>query len=305
MSYLVAPSPEVRDALAEGRPVVALESTIISHGMPYPRNVETAQAAEKICRDMGVTPAVIAVLNGRIRVGVSTEEMETLGRGSGILKLSRRDIAYALAKGLPGATTVSATMLAARLAGIDVFATGGIGGVHRGAAESFDVSADLTELSATSVCVVCAGAKAVLDIPKTLEVLETLGVPVAVYGEDRMPAFYSRESGVPAPLRIDSPAEAAEMLAAQRALGFPQGILIANPVPREHEIPRGVMDRFISTALNELSARGVTGKAVTPFLLSRIVELTGGKSLETNIVLFHENVRLACRIALAMRKQSQ
>ena len=304
MSYLIAPSAEVKDALSAGRPVVALESTIISHGMPYPRNVETAREAEKIARDMGVAPAIVAVLDGRIRVGIGPAEMEILGRGQGILKLSRRDVSHALAKGLPGATTVSATMLAARLAEIDVFATGGIGGVHRGAEKSFDVSADLTELASTSVCVVCAGPKAVLDIPRTMEVLETLGVPVAAYGTDLLPAFYSRECGVAAPLRIDSPAEAAEMLAAQRALGLPQGILVANPVPPEHEIPREVMDRFISTALKELKAKGVTGKAVTPFLLSRIVELSGGKALETNIALFHENVRLACRIALAMRRRA-
>jgi pseudouridine-5'-phosphate glycosidase len=303
MNGYISHSKEVGDALASGIPVVALESTIISHGMPYPRNVETAREAEKIARDMGVVPAVIAVLDGKIRVGVEREEMERLGRGEGILKISRRDIAHALTRGLLGATTVSATMLAAHLAGIDVFATGGIGGVHRGAAESFDLSADLTELASTSVCVVCAGAKAVLDIPKTLEILETLGVPVVGFRTDQMPAFYSRESGVPAPLRVESAEEVAEMLAIQRGLGLPQGILVANPVAREREIPLGVMDAFIERALGEMAKKGVTGKEVTPFLLSRIVELSGGKSLETNIALFHENVKLACGIALALKQR--
>ena len=304
MNRYLSPSREVRDALASGKPVVALESTIISHGMPYPRNVETAAAAGKIARDMGVVPAVVAVLDGKIRVGVEGPEMERLGRGGGILKISRRDIAHALSKGLPGATTVSATMLAAHLAGIDVFATGGIGGVHRGAEESFDLSADLTELASTSVCVVCAGAKAVLDIPKTLEVLETLGVPVVGFATDQMPAFYSRESGIPAPLRLDTAEEVAEMLAAQRALGLPQGILVANPVLKEREIPTDVMNAFIEQALSEMKAKGVKGKEVTPFLLSRIVELSGGRSLETNVALFLENVRLACSIALALKRRT-
>ncbi len=302
MNDRVRLSAEVAEALRAGRPVVAFESTIISHGMPWPRNVETALAAESIARESGVTPATVAVLDGCIAVGLSRTELERLAKEKNVLKVSRRDLSWALAARRTGATTVSGTMIAARLAGIDVFATGGIGGVHRGASLTFDLSADLTELAATSVCVVSAGAKAILDIPKTLELLETLGVPVVAYGTDDFPAFYSRSSGVPAPLRCDSAEQIASMLGAQRALGFPQGILVANPVPSEWEIPRATMDAWIDTAMKELETHGVTGKAVTPFLLAKIVELSGGSSLETNVKLFHANVRLACDIARACAK---
>ena len=295
-------SAEVAEAIASHRPVVAFESTIISHGMPYPRNLETARAAEGIARDGGAVPATVAVLDGRIKVGLEARELERLATEKGILKISRRDVSWALAGGRTGATTVSATMLAARLAGIDTFATGGIGGVHRGAAESFDVSADLSELAVTSVCVVAAGAKAILDLPKTLEVLETLGVPVIGFRTSEFPAFYSRSSGLPLSLRAESPSEVAQVLRLQRQLGLPQGILVANPVPAEFEIPRQVMERWIGLAAADLEARGIRGKAVTPFLLSRIVELSGGKSLETNVRLFHENARLASRIAAELAR---
>jgi pseudouridylate synthase len=293
-------SAEVTDALDAGRPVVAFESTIISHGMPWPRNVETALAAESIARELGVVPATIALFDGSIAVGLSRAELERLAHEKDVLKVSRRDISWALAAGRTGATTVSGTMIAARGAGIDVFATGGIGGVHRGATQTFDLSADLTELAATSVCVVSAGAKAILDIPKTLEMLETFGVPVVSFGVDDFPAFYSRSSGLPTPLRCDTPEQIASMLTLQRTMGLPQGILVANPVPAEWEIPRSTMDAWIATAMAELESRGVSGKAVTPFLLSRIVELSGGTSLETNVKLFHANVRLACGIASAL-----
>jgi pseudouridine-5'-phosphate glycosidase len=295
-------SAEVRDALESRRPVVAFESTIISHGMPYPRNRDTAMAAEAIARASGAVPATVAVLDGRIAVGLEKGDLERLATETGVLKVSRRDLAWALAAGRTGATTVSATMFAAFRAGIDVFATGGIGGVHRGASDSFDISADLTELASTSVCVVSAGAKAILDIPKTLELLETLGVPVVSFGTPDFPAFYSRSSGLPAPLRVDTPEEVAAMLGVQRSLGLSQGILVALPVPAGQEIPRETMDAWISEATENLAEKGITGKAVTPFLLARIVELSGGASLETNVNLFHNNVRLACRIAAAFEK---
>ncbi len=292
-------SHEVEAALAAGKPVVAFESTIISHGMPYPRNLQTALAAEQIARAAGVTPATVAVLDGRIAVGLDRGQVERLATEKGLLKVSRRDLSTAVGLGRSGATTVSATMVAARMAGIAVFATGGIGGVHRGAAGSFDISADLSELAVTPVCVVCAGAKAILDLPKTLEVLETLGVPVIGYRTADFPAFYSRSSGLPLQLRAETPREIAAILRAHEALGLPQGVLVANPVPAEDEIPRGVMEGYLVSAMADLEARGVTGKEVTPFLLARIVELSGGRSLETNVRLFHENVRLACAVAAA------
>ena len=292
-------SPEVRDAVQSGRPVVAFESTIISHGMPYPRNRDTAMTAEAIARAAGVVPATVAVLDGRLAVGLQEGELERLATESDVLKVSRRDLAWALAAGRTGATTVSATMFAAFRAGIDVFATGGIGGVHRGAGESFDISADLTELASTSVCVVSAGAKAILDIARTLEMLETLGVPVVGFGTREFPAFYSRSSGHPAPLYVDTPEEVAAMLVVQRSLGLAQGILVALPVPAAQEIPRDTMETWIERANAELSQQGITGKGVTPFLLSRIMDLSGGASLESNVNLFHNNVRLACRIAAA------
>ena len=292
-------SAEVTGALAAGRPVVAFESTIISHGMPYPRNVETALAAEAIARENGVVPATVAVLDGRIAVGLDRGEIERLATEKGLLKISRRDLSFALALKRSGATTVSATMIAARMAGIGIFATGGIGGVHRGAADSFDISADLSELACTGVCVVSAGAKAILDLPKTLEMLETLGVPVIGYRTSEFPAFYSRSSGLPLSLRAETPVEIAGILRAHAALGLPQGVLVANPIPAEWEIPREVMDGYMVRAMADLDARGVTGKEVTPFLLARIVELSGGESLDTNVRLFHNNVRLACEIARA------
>ena len=297
MTDFVSLSPEVAQALADHRPVLAFESTIISHGMPHPRNMETAQEAERLALAAGVVPATIAVMDGRIAVGLSEAQLSRLATEKDVLKVSRRDLAWALAARRTGATTVSATMLAAGLAGISVFATGGIGGVHRGAQDTFDISADLAELASTSVLVVSAGAKAILDLPRTLEVLETLGVPVIGFGTTEFPAFYSRSSGLPLSLRADTPAEAAAVLRAQRALGLPQGILVANPVPAEWEIPLATMDAWIRQALADQGKRGVTGKAVTPFLLSRIVELSGGKSLETNVKLFHNNVRLGSAIA--------
>jgi pseudouridine-5'-phosphate glycosidase len=299
MNQYIRLSAEVAEALAAARSVVAFESTIISHGMPYPRNVQTALAAEAIARKAGVVPATIAVLDGRIAVGLDRAEIERLGTEQGLLKISRRDLSAALALGRSGATTVSATMLAARMAGIELFATGGIGGVHRGASESFDISADLSELACTPVCVVSAGAKAILDLPRTLEILETLGVPVIGYRTSEFPAFYSRSSGLPLAMRADTPAEVASILRAHRALGLPQGVLVANPVPEDWEIPRARMEEHIVRALSDLAARGLRGKEVTPFLLSRIVELTGGGSLETNVRLFHANVGLACEIARA------
>jgi pseudouridine-5'-phosphate glycosidase len=297
MTDLLSLSGEVSEALAARKPVLAFESTIISHGMPYPRNVETAREAEGIARREGVVPATIAVLDGKIVVGLTDDQLERLAREKDVLKVSRRDISWALARCRTGATTVSATMLAAARAGISVFATGGIGGVHRGAQETFDISADLAEFASTSVLVISAGAKAILDLPRTLEVLESIGVPVVGYGTNEFPAFYSRSSGLPVTLRVDTPAEAAAMLRAQRSLDLPQGILLANPVPTEWEIPRQAMESWIDQALADLDASGVKGKAVTPFLLSRIVELSGGKSLETNVKLFHNNVRLGSAIA--------
>ena len=295
-------SAEVREALESRRPVVAFESTIISHGMPYPRNRDTAMTAEAIARASGAVPATVAVLDGRITVGLQESELERLATESDVLKVSRRDLSWALAAGRTGATTVSATMFAAFRSGIDVFATGGVGGVHRGASDTFDISADLMELASTSVCVVSAGAKAILDIPKTLEMLETLGVPVVGFGTPDFPAFYSRSSGLPAPLRVDAAEEVAAMLGVQRSLGLPQGILVALPVPAGQEIPRDTVDAWIVRATEELADQGISGKAVTPFLLSRIVELSGGASLETNVNLYHNNVRLACRIAAACAK---
>jgi pseudouridylate synthase len=305
MTERIRLSAEVKDALEARHPVVAFESTIISHGMPWPRNRETALEAEAIARASGAVPATVAVMDGTVAVGLNADELERLATEAGVLKVSRRDLSWALATGRTGATTVSATMFAAFRAGIDVFATGGIGGVHRGAAESFDISADLAELAVTSVCVVSAGAKAILDIPKTLEVLETLGVPVVCFDTPEFPAFYSRSSGLPAPLRVNEPRDLAVMLSIQRSLQLSQGILVAQPVPAGDEIPRETMGAWISRALEEMGDRKISGKAVTPFLLSRIVELSGGASLETNVKLFHNNVRLACRIALACAELSR
>jgi pseudouridylate synthase len=296
-------SPEVGEALRSGAPVIAFESTIISHGMPWPRNLETARAAEARARDHGAVPATVAVMDGRILVGLDKGELERLATEKDVLKVSRRDLSWALEGRKTGATTVSATMWAARMAGIDVFATGGIGGVHRGAPDTFDISADLAELASTSVCVVSAGAKSILDLPKTLEVLETLGVPVLGFRTSEFPAFYSRSSGLPIALRVDSAEQIARIFKAQRLLGAPQGVLVASPVPGDAEIPRDLIDAWMRTALRDLDAQGIRGKGVTPFLLSRIVELSGGAALETNVTLFHNNVSLGCEIAAAMASQ--
>ncbi|RYC33909.1 pseudouridine-5'-phosphate glycosidase [Lichenibacterium minor] len=292
-------SDEVKHALDRGAPVVALESTIITHGMPYPDNVSTARAVEAAVRAGGAMPATIAVLGGRIRVGLSDAEAEALGRGTGALKLSRADLAFAVATGRDGSTTVAATMICAHLAGIRVFATGGIGGVHRGMESTLDVSADLDELGRTPVTVVCAGAKALLDLPRTLEYLETRGVPVVGYRTDRFPAFWSRDSGLPAPLRLDSAAEIAALAAAQRRLGLGGGVLVANPVAAADEIPGGEIAAHIDEAVADAVRRGIGGKAVTPFVLSRMLELTGGRSLRTNVALILGNARLAAEIAAA------
>ena len=305
MNDLITRAPEVAQAQAEGRPVVALESTIITHGMPYPQNLETAQRVEAEVRAAGAVPATIAVMDGRIRVGLDADLLEALAStpGAKVMKLSRADLAACLATGRTGATTVAATMICADLAGIATFATGGIGGVHRGAENSFDVSADLQELARTPVTVVAAGAKAILDLPKTLEVLETLGVPVIAFGQDQLPAFWSRESGLAAPLRMDDPAEIAASARIRRALGLAGGQLVVNPIPPEAEIPREVMIPVVEQALAEADAQGIAAKAVTPFLLQRIYELTEGNSLEANIALVLNNARLAARIAAATAAQ--
>jgi pseudouridine-5'-phosphate glycosidase len=300
MDELIKRAPEVAEAQAEGRPVVALESTIITHGMPYPQNLETARAVEAEVRAAGATPATIAAMGGRLHVGLTAAELEALARADGVMKLSRADLAVCLATGGIGATTVAATMIVAHLAGIHVFATGGIGGVHRGAEASFDISADLKELAETPVTVVAAGAKAILDLPKTLEVLETSGVPVIAVGQDAFPAFWSRDSGLMAPLRLDS---AEDIAAAQRmraALGLPGGQLVANPIPAEAEIPADMLAPLIDRAQAEADAQGIAGKAVTPFLLQRLFDLTEGRTLQANIALVMNNARLAARIAQAM-----
>jgi pseudouridylate synthase len=290
-------APEVAAALRGGFPVVALESTIITHGMPFPQNVETARAVEAEVRAADAVPATIAVMGGAIRIGLDEAALEDLGRAQGVMKLSRADIAACLAAGRTGATTVAATMICARLAGIDVFATGGIGGVHRGAEQSFDVSADLRELAETAVTVVCAGAKAILDLPKTLEVLETLGVPVIAVGQDAFPAFWSRTSGLPAPLRMDTPAEIAAAHLMRGRLGLPGGQLVAHPIPPEAEIAREEIVPVIEGALAEAAALGVAGKAVTPFLLDAVFRATEGRSLAANIALVRANARFAAAVA--------
>lgn len=290
-------APDVRAALDAGQPVVALESTIITHGMPYPQNLDTARRVEAEVRAAGATPATIAVMGGRIHIGLTEAELETLAQAQGVMKLSRADLAYCLASGGIGATTVAATMICAHLAGIAVFATGGIGGVHRGAEESFDISADLTELGLTPVTVVAAGAKAILDLNKTLEVLETNGVPVIAFGQDDFPAFWSRSSGLRAPLRADSAAEIASAHLMRARLGLSGGQLVANPIPPEAEIAREDILPVIETALAEAGAQGIAAKAVTPFLLARIFSLTAGRSLSANIALVLNNARLGAAIA--------
>ena len=297
-------SPEVQQALTDNRPVVALESTIITHGMPYPQNLDMARDVEQTIRTEGAVPATIAVMDGQIHVGLTDEALERLARTppDEVMKLSRADLAVCLATGRTGATTVAATMICAHLAGIAVFATGGIGGVHRGAEHSFDVSADLQELAQTPVTVVAAGAKAILDLPKTWEVLETLGVPVIAYGQDELPAFWSRSSGIPAPLRMDDPAGIAAAARMRARLGLAGGQLVANPIPPEDEITQAEILPVILKALDEAQTQGVAAKSVTPFLLQRIFEMTDGRSLTSNIALVQNNARLGARIAIEMAK---
>ncbi len=278
---------------------MALESTIITHGMPFPQNVETARAVEETVRAEGAVPATIAVLDGRLHVGLTAAQLDGLGQAQGVAKLSRADFAACLATGGTGATTVAATMIAARLAGIDVFATGGIGGVHRGAETSFDISADLAELAQTPVTVVAAGAKAILDIPKTLEVLETSGVPVIAFGQDAFPAFWSRSSGLAAPLRMDTPEQIARAARLRAEMGLPGGQLVANPIPKEDEIAAETLAPVIAAALAAAAAQGIAAKEVTPFLLDHIFHATDGASLTANIALVMNNARLAAKIAQA------
>ena len=302
MTVPITFSAEVAKARASGRAIVALESTIITHGMPWPQNLETARRVEAEVRAAGAVPATIAILGGVLHVGLDAAELEALALARDVAKVSRADMAVCMARGGNGATTVAATMIAARLAGIEVFATGGIGGVHAGAQESFDISADLQELAQTAVTVVCAGAKAILDLPKTFEVLETLGVPVIAFGQDNLPAFWSRDSGIPAPLRMESAAEIAAAQRMRHALGLPGGQLVANPIPPEAEISADALAPVIAQALAEAEAAAISAKAVTPFLLQRIFELTEGRSLEANIALVLNNARLAAAIAKEMTR---
>jgi pseudouridine-5'-phosphate glycosidase len=293
-------TPEVQSALDENRPVVALESTIITHGMPWPQNYDMAVSVEQVIRDAGAVPATIAVLKGQIKIGLADADLRDLAQTPDARKLSRADLAICMVQGATGATTVAATMILAHLAGIKTFATGGIGGVHRGAEHSFDISADLQELAQTPVTVVAAGAKAILDIPKTLEVLETLGVPVITYGQSELPAFWSRTSGLVSPLRMDTAKDIAQAHMMRGALNIQGGQLIANPVPQADEIPQSDIDPIIAQAIQEAEDQKISAKAVTPFLLGRIFELTQGRSLKTNISLVLNNARLAAEIAKEM-----
>ena len=296
-------SPEVSAALAAGKPVVALESTIISHGMPYPQNVETALAVEQIVRDNGAVPATIAIIGGRLKAGLTPEEIEYFGKkGPEIAKASRRDLPVLVARGQDGACTVTTTMMIAHMAGIGVFATGGIGGVHRGAETTMDISADLEELGQTPVMVICAGAKSILDLGLTLEYLETKGVPVIGYGTDELPAFYTRTSGFGVDYRLDTPAELAAAFHAQREMGLKGGMLVTNPIPEEYSMDPAVINAAIDQAIAECQAQGVHGKATTPFLLARVKDLTGGDSLDSNIQLVFNNARLAARTAAELVK---
>ncbi len=290
-------NPEVEKALEEGLPVVALESTIIAHGMPYPKNVETALKVEEVIKANGAVPATIGILNGRIKIGMTKEEIEYMAHAENVLKVSRRDLPLVLSKKYDGATTVAGTMIAANMAGIKLFVTGGIGGVHRGAGESFDISADLEELKMTDVTVVCAGAKAILDIPATLEYLETAGVPVIAYGTDEIPAFYSRKSGEKAICRLDSPEEIGALISMKSELGLKGGVLVTCPIPEEDEIPFEEMDVVIKQAVAECEEKGVKGKEITPFLLSKVKDLTEGRSLEANIKLVLNNAEVGAKIA--------
>ncbi len=293
-------SPEVQAARAAGKPVVALESTIISHGMPYPQNVQTAREVEQVIRDAGAVPATIALIDGRICVGLADDQLEQLGNAQDALKVSRRDLAYVLAEKKLGATTVAATMICAALAGIEVFVTGGIGGVHRGAETSFDISADLQELARTNVAVVCAGVKSILDIGLTLEYLETHGVPVVSVGQPGFPAFFTRESGFNADFQLDTPEQQARFIRTKWQLGLTGGVVVSNPVPTESAMKNDEIGGIIAQALREADTQGVKGKAVTPFLLARIKDLTGGRSLATNITLVKHNALVGARLAVAL-----
>ena len=296
-------APEVAEALAQGKPVVALESTIISHGMPYPQNVETALNVEQIIRDNGAVPATIAIIGGRLKAGLTPEELEYFGKkGQAIHKASRRDLAVLCARGEDGATTVTTTMIIAHMAGIKIFATGGIGGVHRGAETTMDISADLEELGQTPVMVVCAGAKSILDLGLTLEYLETKGVPVIGYGTEELPAFYTRQSGFKVDYQIDTPEELAAAFKMQHELGMHGGMLVTNPIPEEFAMPKAVIDAAIDQAIAECNANGIHGKETTPFLLARVAELTGGNSLASNIRLVYNNAMVAAKTAAAYCK---
>ena len=296
-------NPEVAQAVAQGKPVVALESTIISHGMPYPQNVETALRVEQIIRDNGAVPATIAILGGRLKAGLTKEEIEYLGKkGQDVIKASRRDLAALVAKGEDGATTVTTTMMIAHMAGIPIFATGGIGGVHRGAETTMDVSADLEELAQTGVTVVCAGAKAILDLKLTLEYLETHGVPVLGYQTEELPAFYTRTSGLQVDYRVDTPEELAKIMKVQRDLGLKSGILVTNPIPQEYSMDADRINAVIDQAIQEANEKGIHGKETTPFLLAKVKEITGGDSLDANIQLVFNNARLAAQTAAAYCK---
>ncbi|MCR5373847.1 MAG: pseudouridine-5'-phosphate glycosidase [Lachnospiraceae bacterium] len=296
-------APEVAEAVKAGKPVVALESTIISHGMPYPQNVETALNVEKVIRDNGAIPATIAIIGGRLKAGLSRDEIEYLGKtGSGVTKVSRRDLPVIVAKGMDGATTVATTMIIAAMAGIKIFATGGIGGVHRGAQQTFDISADLEELAMTNVTVVCAGAKAILDLPLTLEYLETKGVPVIGYGTKELPAFYTRTSGLSVDYEIDTPAELAKTIFVKHELGMNGGILVTNPIPEKYSMDPKVINKAIDEAIAEANAKGIKGKETTPFLLAKVKEITGGDSLDSNIQLVYNNAALAARTAVELSK---
>ena len=306
MEKFLAVREDVVSAIAAGRPVVALESTVIAHGLPRPLNLQTARAMESAVQEAGATPATVGVLNGQLVVGLSPEQIAFLSEAENVAKVSRADLAAVLASGRPGATTVAGTMIAAELAGIHIFATGGIGGVHRGGENSMDVSADLTELAHTPVAVVCAGAKAILDLPRTLEVLETFGVPVVGYATNDFPAFYSRESGLPLVHRVETPEEAAKVMRAQwgsgnrgAGEGTKTGILFANPAPSESSLPRAEIEAFIAAALRAAEAAGVRGKSVTPYLLQEVARLSGGKTLQANIALLVSNATLAGQIAVS------
>ena len=296
-------SPEVKKALEAGKPVVALESTIISHGMPYPQNVETAFSVEQVLRDNGAVPATIAIIKGRLKAGLTKEEIEYIGKeGHKVPKVSRRDLPMIVAKGLDGATTVATTMIISAMAGIPIFATGGIGGVHRGAQKTFDISADLEELASTPVTVICAGAKAILDLPLTLEYLETKGVPVLGYQTSELAAFYTRHSGLRVDYQVDSPAELAKAIMVKRELGLDGGILVSNPIPEEYSMDPEIINRAIDRAVSEAEEQGIHGKEITPFLLARVKDLTGGDSLNSNIQLVYNNAALAARTAVELSR---